>query len=194
MSAHDHVAVPFAEHGGPLAFLTEKQEARFWSKIERGEPDACWPWKAATAAGDYGKFQITTGWREPGKPKQIHVRAPRLALALASRTWPTLYVLHSCDNPICCNPAHLREGTQSENIREMDARGRRGHKPLSAYLRRDTGHPNAKVTSADIERMREMRLSGATVATVAAAFGIHHSRVHVYLGNTRRLLAQRRSA
>jgi hypothetical protein len=34
------------------------------------------------------------------------------------------YVIHGCDAPDCCNPAHLRLGTQKENIVDM-ARKRR---------------------------------------------------------------------
>jgi hypothetical protein len=36
-----------------------------------------------------------------------------------------MLALHSCDNPSCCNPAHLRPGTQSENVRDMVNRKRR---------------------------------------------------------------------
>lgn len=38
---------------------------------------------------------------------------------------PGMFVLHSCDNPPCVNPAHLRAGTQRDNVGDMDARGRR---------------------------------------------------------------------
>lgn len=33
-------------------------------------------------------------------------------------------ILHSCDNPPCVNPEHLREGTQAENNQESVAKGR----------------------------------------------------------------------
>jgi hypothetical protein len=33
-------------------------------------------------------------------------------------------VLHTCDNRLCCNPFHLLDGTQQENIRHMVARDR----------------------------------------------------------------------
>lgn len=43
-------------------------------------------------------------------------------------------ILHSCDNPGCVNPAHLRAGTQSENILEAFAKGR---KKIPQQLRRE---------------------------------------------------------
>ena len=33
-------------------------------------------------------------------------------------------VRHTCDNPACCNPAHLIKGTQLENMRDCITRGR----------------------------------------------------------------------
>lgn len=38
-------------------------------------------------------------------------------------------ILHSCDNKRCVNPDHLRSGTQLDNMREMDKKGRRVSKP-----------------------------------------------------------------
>jgi len=36
-----------------------------------------------------------------------------------------MVVMHSCDNPPCVNPMHLRVGTQSENIIEAFIKGRK---------------------------------------------------------------------
>lgn len=91
-------------------------ETRFWTKVDRaGGPDACWPWTAATFHFGHGQF-----WN--GRRTVV---ASRFAYELLVGPIPVgLFILHSCDNPPCCNPAHLRPGTQAENIEDRDSRGR----------------------------------------------------------------------
>lgn len=88
--------------------LSPSETARFWSLIDRGEPDACWPWKPTQVTRGYGKF-----W-DRGL-KQRHA-AHRLAWMLTSGEIPAgMLCCHRCDNPPCCNPAHIFLGTHLDN-------------------------------------------------------------------------------
>lgn len=88
-------------------------EARIWKKIQVGKIDACWPWIGSRASG-YGHLSID------GK----FIQATHAAFCLTHGYWPDLQLLHSCDNPPCCNPKHLHEGTQAQNLLERSQRGR----------------------------------------------------------------------
>jgi hypothetical protein len=94
----------FAPHG-----------ARFWEKVQVKNDDVCWPWTAAKSAFGHGRFKIA------GKLYSSH----RIAYVLSggsTRSGPV--IMHSCDNPSCCNPAHLSAGTMRENAQDMFAKGR----------------------------------------------------------------------
>lgn len=86
---------------------------RFWPKVRIGNEAECWEWQASTNQDGYGRFRVN------GKKRQAH----HVAFFLKHGRWPN-YVLHSCDNPPCCNPAHLKEGTHAENIDECWNKGR----------------------------------------------------------------------
>lgn len=80
---------------------------RFWSKVAGIGSDGCWNWTAGTGAGGYGIYKV-----RPGKTAQAH----RLALIEATGgDHPGLQACHACDNPPCCNPAHLSWGTHQDN-------------------------------------------------------------------------------
>jgi hypothetical protein len=99
----------------------------FWSKVDRGAPDACWLWKGGHSMG-YG----SVGWEFQGKPR--YTRAHRIAWILTHGEIPKgLCVCHKCDTPPCCNPGHFFLGTLSENQRDKIAKGRaRGHPVLTS--------------------------------------------------------------
>jgi hypothetical protein len=58
-------------------------------------------------------------------------------------------VLHSCDNPSCINPAHLKKGTQSENIQDAFDKGRKKQPILFGEH-----HPKSKLTLENVEFIR----------------------------------------
>ena len=61
---------------------------------------------------------------EPGPGLRVHRLLGRDGEEAHGPIPDGLLVLHSCDNPSCVNPDHLRVGTQAENIQDRDAKGR----------------------------------------------------------------------
>lgn len=90
-----------------------KRGTPFWQRMEIME-SGCWEWRGAKTSDGYGALKVD------GQ----HVYAHRRAYALAHGPIPhRMLVKHSCDNPPCCNPAHLSAGTKSENALEAFDRG-----------------------------------------------------------------------
>lgn len=84
--------------------------ADFWSRVDVRGPDECWPWMNAKTPNGYGTVYF--GGRMVG--------AHRVSWELTHGPIPDgLFVLHHCDNPPCCNPAHLFTGTHTDNVRDM---------------------------------------------------------------------------
>lgn len=58
--------------------------------------------------------------------KHRNYAAHRVAWVIANGSIPDgLSVLHKCDTPACCNPEHLRLGSNQENVDDAVAKGRR---------------------------------------------------------------------
>jgi len=132
---------------------------RFWSKVDKsGGPDACWPWTRLADKDGYGKFQISTGYRS-----QWHVRAHRFALYLSTGTRPKNLALHDCDNPPCCNPKHLHEGTQKKNKGDCKLRGR---------IARGETDGNAKLTTQNVIDLRRRLAEGEKASRIAGELNV----------------------
>lgn len=75
----------------------------------------CWEWQGAIDRDGYGIFSYA------GKT----ARAARMALSLSGRPLASgEFACHHCDNPRCVRPDHLFVGTNTDNMRDMVAKGR----------------------------------------------------------------------
>lgn len=85
---------------------------RFWEKVDiRGEDD-CWEWTLSKYRTGYG--QVSGG-----------LYAHRMAWELSHEPIPSgMIIMHTCDNRACCNPNHLRLGTDLDNVRDKYSKGR----------------------------------------------------------------------
>ena len=120
---------------------------RFYSKTR---PGPCLEWTASKNHSGYGWFSLE------GRAWLAH----RVAWILERGPIPDgLCVLHTCDNPSCVAIDHLWLGTQADNNRDMDAKGRRYIPPKGGPM--PAGRPlwgeengQAKLTNAVVHRLR----------------------------------------
>ena len=140
----------------------KSEQLRFWEKVRIGWPDDCWEWQGGTNGvnGDigYGKF------RAAGIGKLVSAHRYAL-LATHGRLDDERFVLHSCDNKLCCNPRHLRLGTQADNVADMHARGRNGQP-------KGETHSNAKLNDDAVREIRRLLAGGVRQREIAAAYGV----------------------
>lgn len=125
----------------------------FWENVSRGAAEECWPWTGYQEKG-YGSFF----WR--GRMVGAH----ELALTFTTgerRPWG-FDTCHKCNNPICCNPSHLRFDTRSSNVADMISSGR--------------ARPG-RFTDQQIEVMRTRYANGAKQTVIASEYGITNGLV-----------------
>lgn len=120
---------------------------RFWTKVDRGEGDACWLWTGSRGSNGYGAIRA-------GGAEGPNVPAHRLAYELLVGPIPDgLTIDHLCRTPLCVNPAHLEPVTSRENTL-------RSHNPTAVNARKthcSAGHPLSGDNLAIVARRRVCR-------------------------------------
>jgi hypothetical protein len=93
---------------------------RLYFRLAVGAEDECWEWQGRRHTSGYGRLSV--GGRG-GRTEYAH----RVSYIVHHGPIPagTEVIMHACDNPPCCNPAHLSAGTYRENMADMYAKGRR---------------------------------------------------------------------
>lgn len=137
--------------------------SRFWRLVDTRGDDECWPWMGDTDRGGYGTFYYR------GSRHGAHELA--LSFTTGETRHPKLETCHSCDNPPCCNPTHLRFDTRASNIAEMHARGR--------------ARNGAKLTPELVRLIRERRALGARQSDLAEEFGITDGQISMIVRGLR---------
>jgi hypothetical protein len=144
--------------------IHEPIDVRFWRKVDKSGD--CWIWTGHRNRKGYG---------------YVHMSHTRNKSRLAHRvSWelihgpitPDQFVLHSCDNPPCIRPEHLRIGTAADNSAEMVSKRRHAH------------HEHNGAAILTFEQVRAMRAEFvALTERLAKDHGIHRRTVLLALTN-----------
>lgn len=142
----------------------------FWKRVDVKKDDVCWNWKGAKNNSGYGTL----------KYQGVSVSAHRLAFKLCGNDVPLVnpmkhnekqFVLHSCDNPACCNPKHLRLGTHQENMQEAHARNRIHHK-------NGTDHIQSVLTANQQTEIKLKFLKGSTQKELSIEYSVSKGTIY----------------
>lgn len=104
----------------PMAITPDTSETmehheRFWRKVDKSNAAACWPWTGGIdQRSGYGKASTGDDRRSTNAHRMV------LEIAIGRRLEPDEHALHA-DGCVksCCNPAHLRIGTHTENMADI---------------------------------------------------------------------------
>ena len=131
-------------------------EDRLWEKIAKKGSSDCWLWQGGQGGKGYGVIRKWNG------TKWVNSYAHRevLQLCAGDPPVPDAHALHSCDNPSCCNPAHLSCGTNSQNRKE--ARDRL------------LNQGNQKLTPTQVDKIRG---DSRTHILIAKDYSVHPSTI-----------------
>ncbi len=142
----------------PIPAMTEKQIKVFWSRVQIGGFDECWPYLGRRDRDGYG-------WKGLGRRQYP---SHRIAFTLVRGPIPTdSMVCHSCDNPPCCNPLHHFHGNQFDNIGDAANKNR---------MRHGEEHPASVLTESQVLQIRgfyQRGVRGRGHKTIAKQFGVN---------------------
>lgn len=132
----------------------------FWNHVDKSSgPNNCWRWTKQIDALGYGRVAVPTA---NYKYRGDNVLTHRHAWTLIHGPIPKgMHILHSCDNPACCNPAHLFIGTHADNMRDRNLKGRQ----------------YSKITEAEVRKIRSSHAQGIYQTTLAKLYGLHVTQI-----------------
>jgi hypothetical protein len=169
----------------PRQYTRKPLAERFWPLVDKsGE---CWEWTAARMKTGYGRLAVFT---ERGKTQGL---AHRVAYELTYGPIPPgMVICHRCDNPACVRPDHLFADTQTANMRDMTAKGRRargerqGLRLHPECAARGERVASAKLTAEQVREIRHRYAAGeVTQKQIARQYGVSQSGVSLLIRRVR---------
>lgn len=140
--------------------MRRKSRWEFWEYVDKKGPDECWNWLGHKTKDGYGRI---TAERQNWWTHRLAYESAKGPLPPWS---PDNEVQHSCNNPSCCNPAHLWLGTRADNMKTAGEQGTLSRKGLQ--------NGNSKLSP---EQVIAIRADERSSRTVASEYGIEKTQV-----------------
>lgn len=143
----------------------------------------CWEWSGSRLETGYGRFRLGDDFYYAHRTAQELWNGPL--------TPARPQALHSCDNPPCINPEHLRAGTAQDNADDFVVRGRSRPRGAGEPLPQSwVTEPRAcahavRRAKYDPCEVFALRAAGLTQAQIARRLGTSQSHVSVVLSGKR---------
>jgi len=139
-----------------------------WKNISISGLEDCWLWTKSTTGGGYGCFN--TGKRY-GLPTYAH-RA--VYLICKGELIAGMYICHTCDNPRCCNPIHLFQGTPADNAIDMYIKGR-GKVPARGLPKQSSTQSSKRRNRLTTDEIARVLLQNESSELLATTFKVTRS-------------------
>lgn len=141
-------------------------QAAFWCKVVPMMDDrGCWEWtggrsRKSQKGGGYGALKVN----------RVQQYAHRASYVIHKGAIPKgLHVLHKCDNTTCVNPWHLFLGTQTDNDRDRDTKGR---------ACKGSEHGLSRLVEEDVIKIRKiLDLGRESQRAIARSFGVSQGTI-----------------
>jgi Zinc-binding loop region of homing endonuclease len=153
---------------------------KFWNRVNVGDAESCWCWMGAVTSSGYGNLS----WHSQ------HIQAHRLAYFLSkgnislmtnfrvegvAKTYKR-FVLHRCDNRLCCNPKHLFLGSMRTNLLDAYQKGRK--------VQPKSTHANAKLSADLVVSIRNEYARGCvSQQKLAQTYGVSQRAISLIVRN-----------
>ena len=149
--------------------IKDSDIARFWAKVKKGKPNECWEWQAACFKNrrgeeSYGNFTIYKFTE-----RSNYTGAHYFSYWLHNKRDPHPYlILHTCDNPKCVNPSHLKLATIQTNARDAARKFK---------MNQGEGVRTAKLTRKQVVLILNRVKGGESIASIARELSMAWSSI-----------------
>jgi len=145
-----------------------------WSKVDKRGEDECWEWKGFRNHDGYGRTWINDKGYYAHRVIYSLVYPNAISLNAPTSQNETGFLLHTCDNPSCCNPKHLWVGNHADNMADKVAKGR------SPDFSGGKG-PRCKLTMEQAREARLLRKTGMTIPQLMEKFNLSRASMKTLL-------------